>query len=183
VVSLLNTSYTISTEINVPKAGSSGMIVNEGGRFLGYGLYLLKGRPTFTYNFFDLKRTKWQAPELTPGKHTIEFDFQYDGLGEATLAYNNLSGVGRGGTGTLKVDGKVVSTQKMDRTAPLVKPLDDVFNIGDAAGTPVDDADYQIPFPFEGTIDKITFKVDRPKLTSEEEAKLQSANLQREQAK
>src|SRR5262245_4551331 len=183
VVSLLNTSYTITTEIDVPKAGASGLIVNEGGRFLGYGLYLLNGKPTFTYNFFGLKRTKWQGPELAPGKHTIEFDFQYDGLGEATLAYNNLSGIGRGGTGTLKVDGKVVSTQKMERTAPLVKPLDDVFNIGAAAGTPVDDADYQIPFPFEGTIAKITYKVDRPKLTPEEVEKLQAASLERQQAK
>ena len=56
----------------MPKAGVSGMIVNEGGRFLGYGLYLLKGQPTFTYNFFGLKRTKWQGPELAPGKHMID---------------------------------------------------------------------------------------------------------------
>ena len=71
----------------------------------------------------------------------------------------------------------------MERTAPLVKPLDDVFNIGAAAGTPVDDADYQIPFPFEGTIAKITYKVDRPKLTPEEVEKLQAASLERQQAK
>jgi arylsulfatase len=183
VVSLLNTSYTISAEIDVPKAGASGMIVNEGGRFLGYGLYLLKGKPTFTYNFFGLKRTKWEGPELAPGKHTIELDFRYDGLGEETLAYNNLGGIGRGGTGTLKVNGKVVSTQKMERTAPLVKPLDDVFNIGDAAGTPVDDRDYQIPFPFEGTITKITYKVDRPKLTPADVEKLKKASLETQQAK
>jgi hypothetical protein len=50
---------------------------------------------------------------LAPGKHTLVFDFKYDGLGAETLAYNNLSGVGRGGTGTLSVDGKVVATTKM----------------------------------------------------------------------
>ena len=183
VVSLLNTSYTITAEINVPKAGASGMIVNEGGRFLGYGLYLLKGKPTFTYNFFGLKRTKWVGPELAPGKHTIEFDFRYDGLGAETLVYKNLSGIGHGGKGALKVDGKVVSTQTMEHTAPLVKPLDDIFNIGDAAGTPVDDADYKIPFPFEGTISKITYKLDQPKLTPADVEKLKKASLEMQQAK
>jgi len=48
---------------------------------------------------------------LSPGKHTIEYDFKYDGLGFATLAFNNLSGIGRPGAGTPKVDGKVVSTR------------------------------------------------------------------------
>jgi len=183
VVSLLNTSYTITAEINVPKAGASGMIVNEGGRFLGYGLYLLKGKPTFTYNFFGLKRTKWVGPELAPGKHTIEFDFRYDGLGAETLVYKNLSGIGHGGKGALKVDGKVVSTQTMEHTAPLVKPLDDIFNIADAAGTPVDDADYKIPFPFEGTISKITYKLDQPKLTPADVERLKKASLEMQHAK
>lgn len=79
----------------------------------------------FTYNLLDLKRTRWEGTEAwAPGKNTIEYDFKYDGLGEATLAYNSTSGVGRGGTGTLKVDGNVVSTQKLDASLPLVKPLD-----------------------------------------------------------
>jgi arylsulfatase len=183
VVTLLNSSYTITAELDVPKAGANGMIVNEGGRFWGYGLYLVRGKPTFTYNFFGLKRTRWEGPELAPGKHTIEFDFRYDGLGAETLAYNNVSGVGRGGAGTLKVDGKTVSTQTIEHTNPLGKPLDTVFNIGDAAGTPVDDHDYQIPFPFEGTITKITYKVDRPKLTPADVERLKRASLEREKAK
>ena len=80
-----------------------GRIVTEGGRFGGYGLYLLKGKPVFTWNLLDLKRVKWEGPEaLSPGKHKIEFDFKYDGLGFATLAFNNLSGIGRPGTGTLR---------------------------------------------------------------------------------
>jgi arylsulfatase len=176
--SLANTSYTITAEVDVPKAGADGMIVNEGGMFVGYGLYLLKGRPTFTYNFFGLKRTKWQGPELAPGKHRIEFNFRYDGLGVATLAYNNVSGVGRGGTGRLKVDGTVVATENLEYTEGMAMPLDTVFNIGAAAGTPVDDKDYQIPFKFEGAITKLTYVLDRPKLTPEDVKKLVAANLQ-----
>ena len=77
---------------------------------------MLKGKPVFTWNLLDLKRDRWEAPEaLTPGKHTLAFDFKYDGLGFATLAFNNMSGLGRGGTGVLKVDGKEVASRKMDR--------------------------------------------------------------------
>ena len=59
------------------------MIVTEGGRFGGYGLFLSKGevgfrrgKVVFLYNLLDLKRTVWEGPELTAGKHTIVFDFQ-----------------------------------------------------------------------------------------------------------
>ena len=84
----------------MPQGGAEGVIVGEGGRFFGYALYLLKGKPVFTYNLLDLQRTRWEGAEaLAPGKHTIEYDFKYHGLGEATLAYNNMTGVRRGGTG------------------------------------------------------------------------------------
>jgi arylsulfatase len=73
--------------------------------FGGYGFYPLKGKPAFLWNLLDLERLRWEGPALSPGKHTLEFDFTYDGLGFATLAFNNLSGIGRGGTGVLKVDG------------------------------------------------------------------------------
>jgi hypothetical protein len=59
---------------------------------------VLKGKPVFLYNFLDFERTRWEAPDaLPPGKHTLEFDFKYDGLGIGTLAFNNVSGIGRGG--------------------------------------------------------------------------------------
>jgi arylsulfatase len=173
--SLLNKSYTITAEVVVPEAGGEGMIYNEGGRFFGYGLYLLNNRPVFTYNNQGIQRTKWQGPALAPGKHTIEFDFRYDGLGAATLAYNDVSGVGRGGTGTLKVNGKPVATNRLDFTVPLTKPLDTVVNIGTAAGTPVDDQDYKIPFRFTGKIDKLTIVLEPPKLTPEDVQKLKAA--------
>ena len=149
---LLNTSYTITADIDVPEGGGEGVIVTQGGRFGGYGLYLLKGKPIFTWNLLDLKRVKWQAPDaLTPGKHTLVYDFKYDGLGFATIAFNNLSGIGRPGTGTLSVDGKVVATETMERTIPLTLPWDETFDIGSDTETPIDDADYEVPFAFTGT--------------------------------
>ena len=150
------------------EGGAEGMIVTQGGRFGGYGFYLLKGKPVFLWNLVDLKRLRWEGPEaLTPGKHTLEFDFKYDGLGIATLAFNNISGIGRGGAGMLKVDGKEVANQKMEHTIPFILQWDENFDVGSDTGTPVDDKDYQVPFKFTGKLNKLTLKIDRPKLTPE----------------
>src|SRR5262249_25407538 len=73
--SILDSSFSYKAEVEIPPGGAEGMIVTQGGRFGGYGFYVLKGKPVFLYNFADLKRTRWEGPEeLTPGKHTIEFD-------------------------------------------------------------------------------------------------------------
>ncbi|HUK09459.1 MAG TPA: arylsulfatase [Stellaceae bacterium] len=173
---LLNTSYTITAEIEVPQGGGEGNIVSQAGRMGGYGLYLVKGKPVFTWNLLDLKRVRWEGPDvLSAGKHTLEYDFKYDGLGFATLAFNNLSGLGRSGTGTFKVDGKVVSTQTLDRTIPLTLPIDETFDIGSKTGTPVDDQDYQVPFAFTGKIAKVTISLEPPQLTPDDLKKLQEA--------
>ena len=97
---LLDASYNFKAEVEIPQGGAEGMIVTQGGRFAGYGFYLLKGKPVFLWNLLDYKRIRWEGPQaLSPGKHTLEFDFKYDGLGIGTLAFNNMSGIGRGGTG------------------------------------------------------------------------------------
>lgn len=174
--SLLNTSYTIVAEIDVPVGGGEGMIVTDGGRFGGYGLYLLKNKPVFVWNLLNLKRVRWEGTEaLAPGKHTLEYDFTYDGLGFATLAFNNISGIGRGGTGTFKVDGRNVATQTLDRTVPLTLPWDETFDIGSDTGTPIDDRDYQVPFRFTGKINKLTITVEPPQLTPDDRKKLEAA--------
>jgi arylsulfatase len=175
--SLLNTSYTITAEVTIPQNGAEGMIHTNGGRFGGYGMYLVKGKPVFVWNLLDLKRVRWEAPQaLSPGKHTIEFAFKYDGLGFATLAHNDLSGIGRNGTGTLKVDGKVVATQTVDKTIPLTLQWDETFDIGADTGTPVDDRDYQVPFKFSGKIDKLTINIEPPKITETDEKRLIEAD-------
>ncbi len=177
--SLLNTSYTITAEIEVPKEGAEGMLATQGGRFAGWGFYLLKGKPVFLWNLVDLKRIRWEGKEkLSPGRHTLVFDFKYDGIGKGTLAFNNFSGIGRGGLGVLSVDGKAVATQRMDKTLPFMVQWDETFDIGSDTGTPVDDRDYQVPFPFTGKFVKLTIKLDPPQL-SEAEIKLLMEKSQR----
>jgi arylsulfatase len=175
---LLNTSYTITAEITVPESGAEGMILTSGGRFAGYGFYLLKGKPVFLWNLVDLERIKWEGQEaLTPGKHKVVFDFKYDGLGTGTLAYNNMSGLAQSGTGTLSVDGKVVATKKMEKTLPMILQWDESFDIGSDTLTGVNDADYSPPFALTAKLDKLTINVDRPQLSEADITKLKAAQL------
>ncbi|MGB2626104.1 MAG: sulfatase-like hydrolase/transferase [Candidatus Acidiferrum sp.] len=174
--SILNSSYNFTAEVEIPQGGGEGMLVTQGGRFGGYGFYILKGKPVFTWNLVDLKRIRWEGPDvITPGKHTLEFDFKYDGLGMETLMFGSPSGIGRGGTGLLKVDGKTVATQTMEHSIPFILQWDENFDIGADTGTPVDDQDYQVPFDFNGTIDKLTLTINRPQLTPADIEKLKAA--------
>jgi arylsulfatase A-like enzyme len=154
--SILDRDYTITADITIPKGGAEGMIVTLGGRFGGYGLYLLKGKPVFDYNLLDLTHYTWQggpaghgllAEALKPGNHTIVFDFKYAGPGP-----------GKGGTGVFTVDGKELVQKTIPHTIPLLMSIDETFDVGVDTRTPVND-DYKLPFRFTGTINKLTFKL------------------------
>ena len=155
---ILDKSYTITAEVEIPEGGAEGMIVTEGGRFGGYGLFLSKGefgfgrgKVVFLYNLLDLKRTTWEGPELEAGKHTIVFDFKSDG-----------EGMGKGGTGVLSVDGKEVARNTMDHTTPVTFPEDESFDVGLDTRTPLALIEYRydVPFRFTGKIDKLTVNVE-----------------------
>jgi len=160
-------------------------VIYARGRFGGYGFYVLKNKLVFLWNLVDLKRVRWEGPELTAGKHVLEFDFKYDGLGMGTLAFNNMSGIGRGGVGVLKVDGQAVASEKMDRTLPFILQWDESLDIGSDTLTGVNDADYQPPFKFTGKLNKVTLTltIDRPKLSPEDIKKLEAAQRAAEKAR
>jgi arylsulfatase len=158
---LLNRAWRITAEIEVPQGGANGMLVTHGGRFGGYGLYLVEGKPTFTYNFLDIARARWQGPTLTPGRHTIAFDWQPSTADLFPLPF------GRGGTGVMSVDGQAVATRSMPRTIPIALTLDETFDVGLDTGTPVDDRDYQVPFAFTGTLVKLTVDLGASTATPE----------------
>ncbi len=110
---ILDKDFTITADVTIPEGGASGMIVTMGGRFGGYGLYLLNGKPVFDYNFLALEQFRWEGgvgardwlgSAVNPGKHTIVFDFKYDGPGP-----------GKGGTGVLSVDGKEYARKTIPR--------------------------------------------------------------------
>jgi arylsulfatase len=164
--SILNKDYTITAEVTIPTGGAEGMIVTLGGRMGGFGLYLLKGKPVFVYNLLDLKRYRWEGgigsrdflgAGLKPGKHTIVFDFKYDGPGP-----------GKGGTGVLSVDGKALASHKIPNSIPLMMTIDETFDIGIDTRTPVDEG-YKLPFRFTGKIDKLTFNLGPSQMAAAEQ--------------
>jgi arylsulfatase len=158
---LKNKSYQIKAEVEIPKAGAEGMLITQGGRFSGWGLYVLKGKPVFHYNLAGVARYTIAGKDtLAPGKHTILFDFKYDG-----------GGLGKGGVGTLLVDGKKVATGRIERTLAFRLSLDETLDCGEDTGTPISE-DYRVPFKFTGTLAKVVIDLTPDKLSAEDDQKL-----------
>ena len=158
--SILNKAFTITAEVTIPEGGAEGMIVTQGGRFGGYGLFLSKGdlgfgkgHVVFLYNLLDLTRTAWEGPELGAGRHTIVFD------------YTPIEpGLGKGGTGVLSVDGKEAARKTMEHSVPITFAEDETFDVGMDTRTGVAMVEYRYdpPFQFTGTIDRLVFRLVPP---------------------
>ena len=118
-----------------PEGGAEGMLVTDGGRFAGYGFYLRKASGLHLEP--DPARAReWQGKESSRYRQaSLEFDWKYDG-----------PGLGKGGTGTLKVDDEVADTQPMPKSLPIGIGWVETFNVGIDTGTSVDDQDYRVPF-------------------------------------
>lgn len=154
---LKNKSFGISAVVDIPQGGAEGLLMTQGGRFAGLGLYLLEGRPVFHYNLAGVERYTVAGKEkVPPGRHVITVDFNYDG-----------GGVGKGGEATLTVDGKKVASERLPQTIPFRMSLDETLDIGEDTGTPVSE-DYKVPFKFTGKLEKVTINITERKLTAEE---------------
>ena len=160
---IIGKSYTITADVEVPQDGGNGMIATVGGRWGGWGLYILNGKPVFNYNMLILAQYQWVGEDsLAPGKHTIVFDYTYDG-----------PGIAKGGSGVLTVDGKVVATGKQANSIAFLQVADETFDVGVDTRTEINGKDYQVPFAFNGTIDKLTFNLGPSQLAAADEKAVQ----------
>ena len=145
-ISLRNTSYTITADVEVPEKGN-GVILCQGGRFGGLSLYMKNGKPTFTYNYLGLEQYQVTSAEaLKPGKYTLVYDFKYAG-----------GGPGQGGTVTILVNGKKAAEGQLPKTQPGIFSADDLADVGVDEGTPV--ANYGQSSEFNGKIHTVTIDV------------------------
>lgn len=159
--SILNKSFQIAGAVEIPEGGAEGVLATQGGRFNGWGLYLLKGRPVFHYNIVDRYRYTVAGPtKLSPGRHSILIDFKSDG-----------PGLGKGGTAALVVDGKKVAEGKLERTIPFRISADETLDIGEDTGTPVSE-DYNVPFKFSGALLTVAIKLGDERLSREDQKSL-----------
>jgi arylsulfatase len=142
-IDLRNTSYTITAEVAIDAKGN-GVIVCQGGRFGGLSLYIKSGKPAFSYNYLGMESTEIIASEaLKPGNYKLVYDFKYDG-----------GGMGKGGVGTISVNGKKVAEKRIEKTQPGIFSVDDLADVGVDDGTHV--ADYGASAKFNGKIDYVT---------------------------
>ncbi|MFI5396833.1 MAG: arylsulfatase [Candidatus Binatia bacterium] len=160
-----NKSFRITTDVVLPKGGEQGVIVTQGGLSAGYALMFKDGKPIFHYNVVNVAHYNIAAKDaLAPGKHTVVFDFKYDG-----------GGIGNGGIGTISVDGKQVAQGRLANTVPVRFSLDETFDIGEDTGTPVSE-DYDVPFKFTGQIEKVVVNLGEAKLSTAEQKALKAAD-------
>ncbi len=146
-LSLLDKSWTITADVEVPGHGGEGSIVADGGITGGYQLYLRGGKPVFVYNFLGIDRYTITAHKsLPPGNVVLRADFAYDGGGR-----------GKGGMLVITANGETVAAGRLPRTMPNLLTIEDRLDIGTKNGSPVDFT-YKLPFTFTGTINKVTIE-------------------------
>jgi arylsulfatase A-like enzyme len=144
---VLNKSFSITAEIEIPEKGAEGMVITQGGLTGGYGLYLRDGKAHFVYNLLALERFTTTSDPLPKGKVSLLAEIAYEGKpGE----------LGKGATVTLSANGKKVGEGKLPRTIPNQFSLSEGLDIGTDLGSAVEFT-YELPFTFTGKIEKVTF--------------------------
>jgi hypothetical protein len=163
-----NTSHTITATFDVPKTGGDGVIVAKGGVAGGYTLFIKHGKPTYEYNWYTQARYKIaSSASVTPGKNVIKVDFKYDG-----------GGIGKGGLVTLYLNDKKVGQGRVEKTEVAARfSADETFDTGLDSASPVS-ADYQSPFRFSGTIERVEIDVAPANLSQEDAKKIEITELQ-----
>ncbi|HVM39355.1 MAG TPA: arylsulfatase, partial [Acidimicrobiia bacterium] len=132
-------SWVVTAEIDVPEGGVEGVLYARGAHNVGHTFFVKDGALHFDYNALG-NHTRVSAPlPLSPGVHEIAVRFHRDG---------------KGGRLTIAADGSDLASADVPR---LVRMLGSTgLDVGrDALATVVDD--YEGPFPFTGSIERITF--------------------------
>ncbi len=155
---VLNRSFSITADVVIPQNGGNGMLITQGGRFGGYGLYMLNGKLVYTFNMDGIYSADIVSTDNVPaGRHTVTMDFKYNG-----------GGIAKGGTATLLVDGAQVGQGIVALTTPVTIALDSTLDIGMDTGTGISET-YTVPFRFNGTLEQVTIKLQPIDPVAEEE--------------
>ena len=65
-IDIKNRSFSITVEVENPDGKAEGMLATMGGETGGFGLMILKGKPTFHYNFLGLEQYNIASSEPLP---------------------------------------------------------------------------------------------------------------------
>ncbi len=147
-INIKGRSFSITADVEVV-AGANGVIIAQAGRFGGWSLYVKDGRAHHVYNFGGLQRTDVASPQpLTAGRHTIRYEFVYDG-----------GAPGSGGLSRLSVDGTTVGETRVPRTMPFMYSGDEGVDVGTDNETPVTEEYKEGDNKFTGRIRQVVVEV------------------------
>lgn len=139
-----NRSWALTTDLDLKDGKTTGMIVNQGGLFGGWALYMMKGKPVFCYNHAGHEQYYIQSKStIGSGAHQLVMNFIYDG-----------GGIAKGGKVQLVLDGKEIASGRVEATNPIRFSIEETLDIGEDVGTPVNSS-YDVPFKFTGSINKV----------------------------
>lgn len=145
-----NNSKTIVADVSL-EGKDKGIILCQGGKFGGWALYMDKGKPAYTYNYFGLDSYTVIAPKaITNPNAEIKLDFTYDG-----------GGAGKGGLAVMYVDGEKVAEGRIEKTQPAVFSADETADVGLDDATQVADKVFKdvADSEFTGYVNKVTISI------------------------
>jgi arylsulfatase len=143
---VLNKSFSVTADLEIPDVGAEGMVFTHGGLTGGYGIYLRDGKAHVVYNMLAIERFTITSDPLPHGKVALAVNFAYEGKpGE----------LGKPATVTITANGKEIGQGKLPRTIPLQFSLGEGVDVGMDIGSAVDFT-YKLPFAFTGVIEKVT---------------------------
>lgn len=134
---MMNRSWSLKATVDIPQARAQGVVATIGGKAAGWSLYLDgEGRPAFSYRLFDLKTVDLiDEKPLTPGRHVLQVDFDYDGGGYA-----------KGGRLQLRIDGEPVAGDRLPASPPAFFSIHETFDVG------IDTGSYAGRYPLDAPI-------------------------------
>jgi arylsulfatase len=144
-------SHSITAQVNIPKGGAEGALVAAGGRFGGYALYLKQGKLFYSHNYLAEEIYTIESSTTVP-EGTVQLRFEFVKM---PLFGDETRGMGR-----LFINDTMVGERMIERSVPILYGFSDTFDIGADTVTPVVPDTYASPFPFTGTIEKITFHLN-----------------------
>jgi len=146
---LKHKSHTITANVVIPAEGADGMLITQGGRFAGYGLYVQDGKLIYYYNLAGVDRYKVASDGPLPtGEVALKAVYKTDAdkpfAGAEVTLYANDMPIGAG---------------RVEKSIPNRVTLDETLDIGFDTGTPVAEG-YELPFEFSGTLNGVTIELN-----------------------
>ncbi|MBV8883285.1 MAG: arylsulfatase [Chroococcidiopsidaceae cyanobacterium CP_BM_RX_35] len=142
-------NHTITADVVIPAKGAEGVLLTQGGRFGGYGLFVQDGKLVYHYNLAGVERFNVVSNQTLPtGKVTLKAVYKTDADRPAA-----------GGTVTLYANNKRIGEGRVEKSLPNRLSIDETLDVGYDTGTPLTET-YETPFAFTSNLEKVTIELN-----------------------